>query len=200
MKKSFSLIELLLVILIIGIVSSMIQVKYMNNDINDAVKSLKLHLNYTRYIAHIDNKEDILDYEWRKKLWTLKFQRCSSSVGGLYYVIYSDESGGTAHFKKSETLKEPLSNKYLYSNSDCEVSKDESDDVLLSKKYNITEVKVSCNTTSAIGQISFGYKGSVFSKLGETPTEIKEKCEISLKNKDGKERVITVEPYTGYIY
>ena len=99
-RESFTLIELIIVIVLIAIITSQANFNYKQNDLNDAAEVLKLHLNYTRYIAHIDNKEDIEDNEWRKKLWTLKFQRCSNSVGGLYYVIYSDKSGGTAHFKK----------------------------------------------------------------------------------------------------
>ena len=61
------------------------------------------------------------------------------------YVVYSDKSGGTAHYKKSETLKDPLSNKYLYSSSSCKNRFDESRYVLLTKEYGITKVEVSCN-------------------------------------------------------
>lgn len=199
-KKSFSLLELIILIVIIAIISSKIDFKYARNNLNDAVKTLKLHLNYTRYIAHIDNKKDIADDEWSKKLWTLKFQRCSSDIGGVYYVIYSDRSGGTAHFKKKDTLKEPLTNKYLYSNSDCIVSKDESDDVLLTKKFGINDVEISCNTTSSIGQISFGFEGKIFSSLGENIKEIKNKCTIKLIDDKGESVSLTVEPETGYIY
>lgn len=186
---------------IISIISSQINFSFKNKELQNGYETLKLHLNYTRYIAHIDNKEDMENPAWKKGLWTLKFQRCSSSTGGLYYAVYSDESGGTAHFKKEETLKEPLSNKYLYSNSDCTVSKDESEDVLLTKKYGISEVKVSCNSTSAIGQISFGYDGKIYSKLGDNPLEITDTCIIRLYGKNDKDiKEIYIEPYTGYIY
>lgn len=198
--RSFSLLELIIALSIVTIVLTQIEFKHKNNSLNDALKTLKLHLNYTRYIAHIDNKEDINDNEWKKKLWTLKFQRCSKNVGGLYYVIYSDRNGGTAHFKKTDTLKEPLMNRYLYSNSDCVVSKDESDDVLLTKKFGIKDVRVSCNSTAALGQVSFGFDGKIYSKLGSEQIEIKSGCAISLIDMKNDSKTIILEPETGYIY
>ena len=198
-RRSFSLLELIFVIVIVAIISSQIIPKSTISKLNLAVDKIILNLNYTRYIAHIDNKYDIEDDQWKKKLWTLKFQRCSSSVGGLYYVIYSDESGGTAHFKKSETLKDPLSLKYLYSTSSCINSYDTSKYILLTKEYGVTKVEVSCNTTDAIGQISFGYDGRIYSQLGSNPKEILNRCEIKLYDITGDFRTITIEPKTGYI-
>ncbi|MEA3552791.1 MAG: type II secretion system protein [Campylobacterota bacterium] len=199
MKKSFSLIELIFVITLVAIISSQIIPKTDISKLNLAAEKIILYLNYTRYISHIDNKYDIEDNEWEKKRWTLKFQRCSSSVGGLYYVVYSDTSGGTAHFKKSETLKDPLTNKYLYSNSSCQNNYDESKYILLTKEYGVTKVDVSRNTTSAIGQISFGYDGKIYSQLGTNPKEILNRCEIKLYDEDDKFVSIVVEPKTGYI-
>ncbi|MEA3497713.1 MAG: type II secretion system protein [Campylobacterota bacterium] len=198
-KKSFSLLELIFVIVLIAIISSTIIPKTKISKLNLAANKIILYLNYTRYIAHIDNKFDIEDDEWRKKRWTLKFQRCSSSVGGLYYAVYSDTSGGTAHFKKSETLKDPLTNKYLYSGSDCQNSYDESKYILLTKEFGVVKVDVSCNTTSSIGQISFGYDGKIYSKLGNTPVMITEPCRITLYNDKNEFVTISIEPNTGYI-
>jgi len=198
-RRSFSLLELIFVIVIVAIISSQIIPKSTISKLNLAVDKIILNLNYTRYIAHIDNKYDVEDEQWKKKLWTLKFQRCSSSVGGLYYVIYSDESGGTAHFKKSETLKDPLSLKYLYSTSSCINRYDTSKYILLTKEYGVTKVEVSCNTTDAIGQISFGYDGRIYSQLGSNPKEILNRCEIKLYDINDDFRTITIEPKTGYI-
>ncbi len=201
MKKSFSLIELIFTIVLISFIASQTTFKTKNTDLQQAADKIKLYLNYTRYIAHIDNKYDINDDdEWKKKLWTLKFQNCSSSIGGLYFVVYSDTSGGTAHFKKSECLKDPLTNRYLYSNTDCEASSDESKYILLTKEYGVEKVEVSCNTNSSLGQISFGYDGNIYSNLGDNPTKITQKCYINLFDKNNKKITLTVEPNTGYIY
>ncbi|MEA3384469.1 MAG: type II secretion system protein [Campylobacterota bacterium] len=199
-KKSFSLIEVIFVIILISIVTSQSTFTPASNNLKHAKEKLKLYLNYTRYIAHIDNKQNLNDNEWEKKLWTLKFQNCSSSVGGLYFVVYSDTSGGTSHFKKSECLKDPLTNKYLYSNWDCEASKDESKYILLTKEYGVKKVEVSCNTNSSLGQISFGYDGKIYSTLGNNPIEITQKCFIDIYDEQNNKATLSIEPKTGYIH
>ena len=118
----------------------------------------------------------------------------------MYYVVYSDTSGGTAHFKKDECLKDPLTNKYLYSNSNCKASKDESKYILLTKEFDVVKVDISCNSTSSLGQISFGYKSEVYSKLGNNPSKITKTCSIKLYDKDDNFSTIIVEPKTGYIH
>ena len=165
-----------------------------------AVDKMLIYLSYTRYVAMLDNKYQYDDGEWEKKLWTLKFQRCSQAEDGVYFVVYSDESGGTAHFKKEETLKDPLNNKYLYSSYECNPRDDESADTLLSKNYGIKEVQISCNTTSTIGQISFGNDGKIYSQLGNNIQEITQTCSIKFIDKFGSFRTLYIEPKTGYIH
>lgn len=165
-----------------------------------ATDKILIYLNYTRYIAMIDNKYSVNDREWQKKRWTLKFQKCSNPDDGLYFVVYSDESGGTAHFKKTETLKDPLNDKYLYSNYHCTPKSNESSDILLTKKYGIKDIDISCNTTSTIGQISFGYDGKIYSQLGTNIKEITKTCFIKFIDSQLKESVIIIEPNTGYIH
>lgn len=131
----------------------------------------------------------------------MKFLNCQSSIGGLYYNVYSDTQGGTGHFEKEDTLLDPLNNKYLYSNQCKEDTVgDKSKHVLLTKEYGISKVDVSCNTTSTIGQISFGYDGKIYSQLGKNIKEITTPCEIKLFNEKDKFTTIMVEPKTGYIH
>ena len=115
--------------------------------------------------------------------------------------MYSDTQGGTGHFEKEDTLLDPLNNKYLYSNQCKEDTiRDKSKHVLLTKEYGISKVDVSCNTTSTIGQISFGYDGKIYSQLGKNIKEITTPCEIKLFNEKDKFTTIMVEPKTGYIH
>ena len=200
MKKAFSILELIIVISLITVVTSISFPKLNISKLQLATDKMIIYLNFTRYISMLDNKHDIDDVEWEKKRWTLKFQRCSNAEDGLYFVVYSDQSGGTAHFKKSETLKDPLNNKYLYSGYDCKANKNESPDVLLTKKYGIQDIIISCNTTSTIGQISFGYGGKIYSQLGTNIKEIEQPCSIKLVDNQDKESVIIVEANTGYIH
>jgi hypothetical protein len=201
MKKSFSLLELIFVILIVGIIASQSTIKNNLSKIKLAKSQLLLHLKYTRYIAMLDNKYNFNDDEWFKKRWTLKFLNCQKSIGGIYYVIYSDMDGNGA-IKKDETLRDPLTNNYIYS-FQCTKDKlnDKSNFVLLSEKYEIENISVSCNSTSTIGQISFGYDGNVYSRLGQNEENYKidEPCSIKIYSKHNQVEEIIIHPNSGYI-
>jgi len=204
LKKSFSYIELIFILVIIAIISAQFIPKNLNNNLDQAASKIIIHLKHTKYQAMIDNRFNHNDAFWFRERWTLKFQNCSKNIGGLYYVVYSDKNHG-GHINKSETLKDPLTQKWLYSNYDCDASFNESKDILLTKEYGVTKVDVSCNRTSTIGQISFGYDGKVYTKLGTKSNdafnnELKEQCIITLYDKSNNNVSILIEPNTGYIY
>ncbi len=203
-KKAFSFIEIIIAIILISIVISLFTPKNNFSKLNLAADKIILYLKYTRYIAMLDNRYNIKDNMWFRERWTLKFQNCSQKIGGLYYVIYSDKNHGGG-INKSECLKDPITNKYLYSHYDCKAGKDESKYILLTKEFGITKVDISCNSTSTIGQISFGNDGKVYSRMGtkvddESKYEIKNTCFINMYDIQKNKITIAIEPYTGFIY
>lgn len=110
MKKSYSLIELILVIFLISILYYSISLNNHNNKLDELTNRIVLYLKQTRYQTLIDEKIDKNENLWHKKRWTLKFFNCKKSVGGIYYVIYSD-SNMTGHPNLDESLKDPLTKK-----------------------------------------------------------------------------------------
>ena len=200
-KEAFSLLEIIFVVIILVIIATQIVPKSQISKLNLATDKVILYLNYTRYIAHVDNKFNNQDEHWQKRHWTLKFLNCQSSIGGLYYVVYSDTHEGTGHHKKIDTLIDPLNNKYLYSHQCREDTlNDKSKHVLLTQEYGVTKVDVSCNTTDTIGQISFAYDGKIYSQLGTNIKEITNQCKIKLFNNENDFTTIVIEPKTGYIH
>lgn len=203
-KRSFTIFEIVVVLIISSIIISISNFtpKTYHNSLDLAINQLKAHLQLTRDIALKDDKFDEENPIWFRARWTLKFRYCKDR-SGIYYIIYSDKNG-KGHPNKYESIKDPLTHKYLYSSYDCEPSQDESKYILLSKTYNIDDVKISCNHTSTIGQISFGNDGTPYYKLSTDPDKLyeytlKKVCEIKLFSKD-KTRSIYIEPITGYIY
>ncbi len=204
MKKSFSLIELIFVIFILTLIGSYINIKFQDNKLNDAANRLVLYLKETRYQSLIDNKYKSNDELWHKKRWTLKFFRCNKNVGGIYYSIYSD-TNETGHPSFEEALNDPLTNKKIYSTNKCKIINNRSKYVLLTKEYNIKDVEVSCNSTTSLGQISFGNNGKVYSKLSSYENEynkyeIKNSCSIKLISQENVVKEIILEPNSGYVY
>lgn len=204
-KKAFGFLELILVLALLGLMAWMIlpHLNPTNSKLDAASKRLMLYLQQTRYQAMLDNPYSFDDALWHKKRWTLKFLNCTHESDGLYYAIYSD-TNKTGQIAKDETLKDPLTQKYIYNNNQCERTKDRSAFTLLTKEFGITDVKISCNDTTTIGQLSFGYDGKLYSKLSSFEHDsdayiVQKPCDITLSN-NIESRTIRLEPITGYIH
>ena len=173
MKKSFSLLEIVLTILLISFIYTIFLPKNRINYIDEVTTRMQLYISYVRYKALIDDKFDLQDSLWHKKRWTIKFFRCRESVGGIYYAIYSDNNK-TGIPSAEDSLKDPLSQKNIYSSNYCEENSSNSKFVLLTKNFGITDVQISCNDTTSLGQLSFDSDGKVYSKLSNYANESNE--------------------------
>ena len=202
-KTSFILLELLLVILILSLLYNSFVPKKQNGNLKDLKRNLTLQMKYLRYQALIESKYNLNENKWFKKLWTIKFQRCRKSVGGFYYSIYSDRNM-QGHINREETLKDPLSNKYIYANNYCKENSKDSKYTLLTKNYNVEKINISCNNTNSIGQISYDYYSNIYTKLGERRSSLDTKalnssCKIEFIDKYANKEEIYIEKNTGYI-
>ncbi|NVJ54628.1 MAG: type II secretion system protein [Campylobacteraceae bacterium] len=202
MKNSFSILELILVLFVLSLITTTFYFKPNENKLADAANRIELYLKQTRYQALIDNKQDQKDSLWFRKRWTFKFFNCSNNKG-IYYVIYSDENK-KGHPNENESLIDPLTKKRVYSSNTCEYDENRSKYVLLTKEFDVVNTNISCNSTSSLGQISFGNDGKVYSKLSTHENksedfEIKDSCYIELINKTGYKKRIKIEPNTGFI-
>lgn len=203
MKKSFTILELMIVILLMSFLYTQFLPKNKIDYLDEVTNRLSLYLSDVRYKALIDNKFDSNDNLWHKKRWTLKFFRCSNEEDGIYYSIYSDyNKSGTPG--ADDSLKDPLTQKNIYSSNQCNESNKNSKYVLLTKNFEIKDVKISCNETTSLGQLSFGSDGKVYAKLSAyeneaSKYEITQPCSIKFISKENKSKEIILFPSTGYI-
>ena len=202
MKKSFTILELMIVILLLGFLYTQFLPKNKIDYLDEAINRLSLYLSEVRYKALIDDKFDLKDNLWHKKRWTLKFFRCRDEVDGIYYSIYSNtnESGTPS---ADDSLKDPLTQKNIYSSNQCKENNSNSKYVLVTKNFEIKDVKVSCNETTSLGQLSFGSDGKVYAKLSAyeneaSKYEITQPCSIKFISKENKSKEIILFPSTGY--
>ncbi len=203
-KAAFTLIEVVITIALLSIIAYIFIPKTTTNTLDMATDRLVLYLKQTRFQSFIKDNYSLDDTLWHKKRWTLKFFRCRKSVGGLYYVIYSDKNR-TGHPSAEESLKDPLTQKPIFSTNSCEEKSNYNKYVLLTKEYGIKSVELSCNSTTSLGQLSFSNNGKVYSKLssrenGFNEYEIKTPCIIRITHNNGAYKEIVVESKTGYIY
>lgn len=202
MKKSFSLLEIIVTISLIAFLYTVFLPKNKINYLDELVNRIELYISLTRQKALIDDKYDLVDKLWHKKRWTIKFFRCRESEGGIYYSIYSDKNN-SGHPSIEDTLKDPLNGKNIYSSNTCKENNLHSKYVLLTKEFGITDVQMSCNSTTSLGQLSFGSDGKIYSRLSEKVNEENEyeitaPCSIKFIAKDGKNKEIILFPKTGY--
>ena len=161
MKKSFSLLEIILIISLLGFLYTVFIPKTQISKIDELTNRLILYLKQTRYQALINDKYSDNNELWHKQRWTLKFFRCRKSVGGIYYSIYSDKNT-SGHPSIEDSLKDSLSLKNIYSTNQCIENTNNSKYVLISQNFDIKEIEVSCNETSSLGQLSFGSNGKLY--------------------------------------
>lgn len=202
MKKSFSLLEIILVISLIAFLYTLFIPKKQQNNLNELTNRLSLYITNIRYKALIDDKYDPEDTLWHKKRWTIKFFRCRESVGGIYYSIYTDKDK-SGHPSMEDSFKDSLTNKNIYSSNTCQENNSNSKYVLLTKNFGITDVNISCNDTTSLGQLSFGSEGKIYSKLSNFENEsdkyeIEKPCVIKLIGNNTESREIVIFPNTSY--
>jgi len=141
MKKSFSLIEIIFIVIIIGVLYSTINFSLKDTSLYQAANQLITHINYTRHLALIDNKMQYYPIDnsniemnrskyWFKQWWQIRFSYSSSD--GYWYEIFTDlPTDNSYNFDQQGNLPYPdkyweksyamLNNRYLVGH--CDFSK-----------------------------------------------------------------------------
>jgi len=220
MKKAFTMLELVFVIVIIGILSFMAASSFQRNTLREAADQLVSHIRYTQHLAMMDDKFDPNDSTWYKSRWQLIFGKSSTGTkhtnDQYAYTIFSDTFGsktGQPDFTSisiTEIAHDPLdSNKVLsggYSGTIHYANEHANIKLNLGESYGVTLVTMSGGCSYA--RIAFDYLGrpirgdsSTMTGAYTAPTQrlILNDCNIILSNSDNN-ITITVKPETGYAY
>ena len=195
MKKSFSLIELIIVIIVVGILYSSINFSLANSSLNQAADQIISHINYTRHLAIKDNKMQYYPINnskiemnrskyWFKQWWHLRFSDYNKSgVKYYYYEIFTDvpddsesdnfdQNGKNPTDKWNDTFaKNPVNHKYLVGNCyssgypDC----DKIDETLnLTKSYSIKKIIFNNFNVANRAHILFDNYGVIYLDEGKS--------------------------------
>ncbi|WP_373072253.1 prepilin-type N-terminal cleavage/methylation domain-containing protein [Sulfurimonas sp.] len=109
MKKAFTLLELVFVVVAIGILAAAIIPRINTNRLPEAAHQLVSHVRYVQHLAMSDDKYDSLDSNWYKNKWQIMFERSSETGGGYSYTIFSDFTGtSTGNADAAEIAVNPL--------------------------------------------------------------------------------------------
>ena len=158
MKKSFSLIELIIVIIVIGILAASMKFSLANSSLNQAVDQIINHIRYTQQLALRDDKYQAFPLDssakegnrskyWFKQWWQIRFSNKNNE--DCWYEVFTDlPTGGNYNFEglgykpnnsnnwSLTYAKNPLNGKYLIGK--CDDSSNYPTCLEADKKLNLT--------------------------------------------------------------
>ena len=227
MKKAFTMLELVFVIVIVGILSVMIAPNFQGNNLRQAADQVVSHIRYTQHLAMMDNKFDTNDTDWYRERWQIFFSLTYNST--ISYSIFSDKNqdGNPSHSLTGykEVARNPLdSSKYLIGTSYSSFfggTKPEkvSSNLDIKSEYGVlnivlsSECRLSGSTRIAFDNIGRPLRGTFHgvSWNSSYPTStninnsklISDTCKIVLCNTTDcldENVTIAIEPETGYTH
>ena len=210
MKKAFTLIELVFVIIIVGILAAAIIPRMKSNSLQEAAVEFMSAIRYTQHLALVSDRYNPNDQFWYKNKWQFIYGFGTSSnrgTGGYYSMsIFSDSAGGhSGNPDLVEMAKDPLSSvKYLsggYSGAlDWKDSKATSN-YNLGATYGITNITYSGCSGKRIAFDNNGrpFVGDDSGWTSSTDGLLTGTCTFTLHK--GTESIqVHIEPETGYVH
>lgn len=165
MKKAFTMLELVFVIVVIGILAAAIIPNTKTNPVQEAAVQVLSHIRYTQHLAMIDDKYDANDGDWYKNRWQIFFANTSGSDNQWAYSIFSDYLGtSTGTPDVNELAVNPSDTSKLltggYSAGTVAYADTSATKALnVGHKYGITNVAFSSSCSSGSLRIAFDNMG-----------------------------------------
>ena len=223
MKKAFTLLELVFVIVVMGIIAAAVIPRTSSNALQEAAIQVVSHIRYTQHLAMVDDKFDSSDPTWYKDRWQLKFSNISGTDNRWGYAIFSDYTNKDGNPNENEIAINPLQREKRltggYSGLIEYGDSKATEELNLGHKYNINDIDFSgCAIANDDGK-----KRIFFDNLGRPFTDNPEllvnthvdssgknllltgQCQIELCDvidcstaTSTQKVVISIEPETGY--
>lgn len=203
MKKAFTMLELVFVIVVIGILAAVVIPRIGSNKLQEAAIQVVSHIRYTQHLAMVDDKFDANKATWYRAHWQIYFKHNSDGSGNVVYSIYSnkdlDDMTTSVNPDADEIAKSPLDRKNLTGDS---LYTNRTESMNISKKYGIEIANMDTMMSDGCNQarrIFFDHLGRpmLASNTGPYQTLLTETCKITMTSSEGTVE-IAIEPETGY--
>lgn len=226
MKKAFTLVELVFVVVVIGILAFALWPTKQPTQALEAARQIVAHIRYTQHLALNDDKfathtdtgsTDSIAKDWYKRLWRITFSNLTANkdckIGGWQYAVYQNIAGDLSDSGQPngtiEAARNPAQAGKVLSACYSGLSTNTSDELNLSQTYKIENIDFSeFATDSRIQGIIFdelgrAYPSGDFSQAYNNGKKFKlgdnnSYGRITLSAKDGSVAKILVFAETGY--
>ena len=228
MKKAFTLIELVFVIVVLGVLTFALWPTKQPTQALEAARQIVAHIRYTQHLALNDDKfathkdgTSSIAKDWYKRLWRITFsssevdKKCKS--GGWRYAVYQNIAGDLSDKGQPngtiEAARNPAQAGKVLSACYSGLSTNTSDELNLSQTYKIKNIDFSEFATDSriqgiifaelgraypSGDFSQAYNNGKQFKLGNDELGKNSYGRIKLSAKDGSTANILVFAETGY--
>jgi len=166
-KNAFTMIEIVMVIVVIGILAAMALPRMKRDLMQQAADNVLSSIRYTQHLALVDNKHKFNKAKWQRRFWRIYFGTCE---GKAFYAVGSDDNmdpSSNARVDFTESALDPANGKHLWAHdgetcNGAHDMKDISPSVLIGKEYNVVSVQPSGGCTNKY--IGFDHLGRPYSK------------------------------------
>ena len=203
-KPAFTMIELIMVIIVLGILASLAIPRIDRDVTQEAADKILSNIRYTQHLALIDDKHLFDDPKWQRRYWKIMFATCSD--GKYFFRIGSDDDmDSTTTFEKTEAAIDPVNGKpfYMVNNGNCD-DQTVSNNIFIGKKYDINSVTGSggCAGLKHIGFDHLGRPHVSFSgsNIPDYGSYMQNRCVLTFTFTSGDNFKINIEPETGYAF
>lgn len=201
MKKAFTMIELIFVIVVIGILAAVIMPRTGSNKLHEAATQVLSHIRYTQHLAMVDDKFDENNATWWEKRWQIRFPHTTiAGVDTYYYEVFRDENA-QGNSNLSEEAVDPLTKKTIGDGQTAVASIPDNALTNLTKRFQISSVTGTCVLGGAYRTVAFDFLGrpylDVYSGAYSNPVPSPNGCTLILNSNEGVVS-IKIHPETGY--